>query len=442
MPRGRLQLPDEGGVAGQMDTQPAAADRPVRTKRRPIWAWLLGVFCVAVIAVVALWDWDWFLPLVDAQASSALGRKVTAQHLHVSLGGTTTISLDGIEVAGTPELAGGKPFADIDRLTVALQVWPFIRSRLIVVPQITVDHPVIEADQDLQGQANWPTGNATPAPASNNPPPDPTSGPQIGNLAINNGQAHVALAKLKADLNLGISTKPAAGAAATAGRPPAGQADPGDDGQLVVDAKGTYAAQPITGQFVGGALLSLRDKAHPYPVDLHVANGPTRVALTGTVENPLNFAGADLRLQFSGPDMALLTPLTGVPIPQTPAFSIAGKLDYADHKVRFDDFHGRLGNSDLNGDIAVDPTRARPFVDADLTSHRVDLADLGGLIGTTPGRKNEANQSAAQKGRAGEAGGQRQDPAADPDQPAEAEFCRRAHALQRRAHRGALDPVR
>ena len=108
------------------------------------------------------------------------------------------------------------------------------------------------------------------------------------------------------------------------------------------------------------------------------------------MQNPLNFAGADLKLEFAGPDASKLTALTGVPIPETPPYSITGKLDYADKKVRFTGFTGRLGSSDLNGDILVDPTRARPLVEANLVSHRVNLADLGGFIGDAPGSRSEA----------------------------------------------------
>ena len=369
-----------------MDSPGTATQPPVRRRRR-IWPWVLGVIGLAVIALVALWDWDWFLPVVDSQASAALGRKVTAQHLHVSLGRTITVSLDDVEVAGTPDFADGKPFADIRRLSITAAVLPFIQSRQVVLPEITVDHPVIEADQDAQGRANWPSGSSS----SSKPSTSTSPGPQIGNLVIKDGEAHVALAKLKADFNVKVATQkpntvaPANGVAAATGD------------EIVADATGTYAAQPVTARFVGGALLSLRDKSHPYPIDLQVANGPTRVALTGTVENPLNFAGANLTLKFSGPDMAQLTPLTGVPIPHTPAFSLGGKLDYADRKVRFDDFHGRLGDSDLNGDIAVDPTRPRMLVEASLYSHAVNLADLGGFIGTTPGQKNEAGQPPQQR---------------------------------------------
>ena len=355
------------------------APAPVKT-RRHIWPYGLGLLVVIAVAVVAFWNWDWFIPLVNARATAALSRPTTVEHLDVKLGRTTTIILSGVQVANPDGIGNGKPFAQIAKLTVAADVMAYIHSRQIVIPQITIDQPVIEADQDANGKASWTGlgGSSSDSSASNT---DPNAGPKLGQLVINDGKAHVALAKLKADVNFDIATRQPNQAPS----------------QIVVDAKGTYAGQPITGQFVGGALLSLRDAADPYPVDLHLANGPTKVALTGTVQNPLNFAGANLKLDLAGPNMALLTPLTGVPIPETPPFSIAGALNYADKKIQFDHFTGRLGSSDLNGDISIDPTQAKPFIDANLISHRVDLTDLAGFIGSTPGRKDTPDQTAAQK---------------------------------------------
>jgi uncharacterized protein involved in outer membrane biogenesis len=371
---------------------PSDASLPPR-RRRHIGLWILGALVVAVIAVVALWDWDWFLPIVDSQASAAIGRKTTAQHLHVSLGRVTTVTLDDVEIANADGFDASKPFAHADKLAVQLDVMAYIHSRQIVIPQITLDHPVVEADERADKTANWPTGSSNGQPTGKTA--DPNAGPKIGQLVINDGSVHAILAPLKADFNLDVATKQ--GATKQGATEQGDAAGTTSDGQIVVGVKGTYAAQPITGQIIGGAVLSIRDTAHPYPINLHLANGPTKVALTGTVQNPLNFAGADLTLEFAGPDAELLTPLTGVPIPRTPPYSIAGKLDYADKKVRFTNFKGRLGESDINGDILVDPTGAKPMVDANLFSHTVQLADLGGFIGATPGRKGEANQSAQQK---------------------------------------------
>ena len=100
---------------------------PAPRRRRHIWAYVLGTFVVGIVALVALWDWDWFLPLVDRQASAVVGRKVTAQHLHVQLGRTTVASLEGIRIDSADGYPTDKPFATIDKLTVTADLMAYIR---------------------------------------------------------------------------------------------------------------------------------------------------------------------------------------------------------------------------------------------------------------------------------------------------------------------------
>jgi uncharacterized protein involved in outer membrane biogenesis len=342
----------------------ATAQRRIRR-----WPIVLGLLVLALVALVALWDWNWFRPLVEQQASAALGRTVTLRHFDLHPGRVTEVVAEGVEVASPPGFGGDKPFADIDRLTVRIDVMAYLRHRSIVVPAIIVEHPAVEALAQRDGSNNWTFHIGGGAGSSQ--APGSAAPPQIGELSIEDGHVHAVIPKLRADFALDVATR--AGA---------------DGGQIVVDARGTYADQPITGHFIGGALLSLREAGNPYPIDLALANGPTHVTIKGTVQNPLNFAGADVRLSLAGPDMAALYPLTGIPIPATPPYDISGSLDYGAGRIRFDHFAGKLGSSDLAGDIDVAPKGAgdRPLVTANLESRRVDLADLGGFIGTRPGR--------------------------------------------------------
>ena len=332
------------------------------------WLTLFGALAGAVAIVAFLFQWDWLLPIVNRQASAALGRSVTVTHLHVHLGRTTRIEAEGITIANPDGWPGGGDFATIERLGLDVLPLEYIQHRQIILPVIDVQSPKVDAQQLADGNANWTFGSSAP---SN---PNTSPGPKLGTLRIADGHAHVRDAKLSADFEVALATKDA----------PEG-ADPAT-GQIVADAKGTYAKLPITAQFTGGALLSLRDDAHPYSIDLKVANGPTRVALQGTIKDPLAFAGANLKLDLAGPDMSLLLPLTGIAIPKTPAYRVAGKLDYATGVVKFQQFTGKVGSSDLAGNIEVDTKpQQRPVLTADLQSKLVDLRDLGGFIGAEPG---------------------------------------------------------
>ena len=332
-------------------------------KRRRRWPYFVGGVVALLALAVFLFRWDWLIPIVNAQASAALGRPVTVSHLSVKLGRVPHVVVEGITIANPEGWPGGGNFATVERLALDVDAMAFIRNRQIVLPNITVDKPVVEAQQGADGVANWTFPSGDP----NAPKTGPE--PQIGNLRINDGRAHVVSAKLNADFNVEIGTKD----------------EDGKPSQIVANAKGTYAKQAINAQFTGGALLSLRDAAQPYPINLQLANGPTKLSVTGTVQNPLNFAGADVKLELSGPDMALLLPLTGVAIPKTPTYKISGQLDFSDGVVDFTNFAGKVGSSDFEGNIQVDTKPARPVVTADLQSKLVDLKDLGGFIGAEPG---------------------------------------------------------
>ena len=333
---------------------------------------MLGGVVVAITVLVAVWDWNWFRPLVEREASAALGRKVTLQHFELHLGRQTVAVADGVRIANPEGFAQDPPLVAAARLTVTLDTMELLRHRAVVVPDVLVEQPQIAATQAEDGSANY----LFPALTSGANGP----GAKLGNLRITGGQAHVALAQLRADFNVVVET-------------PAPNGTP----QVAAQATGTYAGQPINADFAGGALLSLRDAATPYPVDLRLKNGPTHATLVGSLQDPLNLAGADLKLELAGTNMELLLPLIGIAFPKTPSYRIKGDLDYADGKIRFRNFTGQLGSSDVQGNIEVDPGQKRPVVTADVTSRQVDLADLGGFLGSEPGRLNTPNQTPEQR---------------------------------------------
>jgi uncharacterized protein involved in outer membrane biogenesis len=339
-------------------------------RRRAI-AWLLplGVALLAVVALVVIWGGDLLIPLVAARASAALGRPVTIAHLHIFPGRILQVTADDVTVGNPPDWTG-EPLARLSHFTVQADLWAYLRGRQLVVPLVVLDHPQLIATQLPNGAANYKLQLASRSDSST----------KIGEVRINDGQAFVRLAKLKADMTIGLASR-----------------NQGAQAQLVADAHGTYNAQPITGHFVGGALLALEDASHPWPIDLRLQNGPTQVTLVGTMLNPIALQGADLKLHFAGPDMSQLSELIGLPLPRTPNYQLTGQLDFANQRVQLRDFIARVGSSDLAGSIEVDPKDERPEMTAELTSRHVDLADLGGFVGTTPGRTTTPGQTASQR---------------------------------------------
>ncbi|WP_117044764.1 AsmA family protein, partial [Klebsiella pneumoniae] len=84
--------------------------------------------------------------------------------------------------------------------------------------------------------------------------------------------------------------------------------------------------------------------------------------------------------------------LTGVLLPDTPAFSTDGHLratfkEKNGSRFAYQDFNGRIGESDIHGSLTYTTGKPRPKLEGDLESRQLRLADLGPLIGVDSGGK-------------------------------------------------------
>ncbi|MDN7349866.1 AsmA family protein [Acetobacter senegalensis] len=342
-----------------------------------------GSFFLAILLLILFWSWDWFVPLVNSRATAMLHRKTTIEHLHVALGRVTTVRVENLRIEQPKTFADEKnPFAEAKELAVSVDVWSYLWHRALHIPLIALTEPKADIQARKNGENNYTfTEDDKPAPQDEKSSDTTSTLPDITELRISDGAVHVRHDPLQADMQMGVETTPP---------------DEKSRGTLRISGKGRYAQQPITARFVGGAVLSFVADKEPYPVDLFVQNGPSTATLKGNVVHPLTLAGAQLKLHFAGPDMSLLYPLTGVPIPRTPPYTISGMLDYAREHIVFKDFEGKMGTSDIGGTIEVNPHEKPLSVQANLHSKQVNLVDLGGFIGAKP-NKTKAEEKAEAK---------------------------------------------
>lgn len=343
--------------------------------------WLLVVTAALVLAL--LWDWDWFRPLVERQASAALGRAVTLQRFDVELGRYPRLAADGLAVANPPDWPSDGHLLRVERIAVRVDPWAWFNRRWRVV-EIEIRRPDVDLVSGADGRSNYrlPVFAPDPSRAVAGPPDEPRT-VDIGRLRVSDGHLRFVDPALKSDFDLRFRTRPQ----------PAS-----DEDRFEAEADGRYAGSPITARFVGGSVLGLRDAQRPYPVDLRLRNGLTQVRLAGSLIDPLRFGGADLRLDFNGDNLADLYPLTGVPLPPSPPYQLTGRLDYADGRFRFREIAGRYGQSDIAGEASVAPARGgRRQVRIDAHSDRVVWRDLAGLIGGRPGQAEVLDDTPAQR---------------------------------------------
>ena len=160
----------------------------------------------------------------------------------------------------------------------------------------------------------------------------------------------------------------------------------GDQPQAELQLKGKLEGQPLALRFVGGSVLMLRDTEQPYPLDLDVTFGATKLKAKGTVQDPFQWTGANVDLTLSGPNLADIYPLLGIPGPPTPPYQISGKLERDPGVWKFVHTRWHVGDSDLTGDVLIDQRRKPEHLTAKLVAQKLTFADLAPLVGAPPGK--------------------------------------------------------
>ncbi len=167
-------------------------------------------------------------------------------------------------------------------------------------------------------------------------------------------------------------------------------------------AEGRYKGQALTGTGKIGGMLALRSEGAAFPVQADFHTKDAEVSFVGFINDPMKMGGVDLRLKFAGNSLGNLYDLTGVLLPDTPPYETDGhlvaKID-PDHGsvFNYNNFNGRIGDSDIHGSLTFSQRKPRPKLEGDMESRQLRLADLGPLIGVDSGKgaaKNRAEERA------------------------------------------------
>ncbi|NTZ10610.1 AsmA family protein [Burkholderia metallica] len=148
---------------------------------------------------------------------------------------------------------------------------------------------------------------------------------------------------------------------------------------------GRYKNVPISGTGKVGGVLAIQDTSRPFPLQADVKAGDTRLALVGTLTDPMHLASLDLRLWLQGTSMSHLYQLTGITLPDTPPYATEGRLigNFKPHAstFRYENFNGRVGGSDLGGTLTWAQREPRPKLSGELVSNLLQFSDLAPVIG-------------------------------------------------------------
>ena len=321
------------------------------------------VVLVAIVLLVLLWDWNWFKGPVERMVEARTGRAlVIGGDLDVDLGRTTTVRADALRFANA-DWSESETMASADRVEIQVELFPLLFKREVRLPGIRLVKPIVRLETHPDGgAANWDIGFGN----------DEESGtpPQVRGLWVEAGHLRYLDVPGRTDLDVRLTSRESA----EAGTAPA----------IAIEGSGNWTGNAFTLEGLAESPLALQDTDKPYRIDLRARAGGTRAHVRGALVAPLQLQDFDVRFALSGRNLAHLYPLIGVALPDTPPYALDGRLTRDATTWHYDDFNGKVGQSDLGGSAAVTLGGERPLLKADLVSSRLDFDDLAGFIGGTP----------------------------------------------------------
>ena len=372
-----------------VETSPVlTAEAAVAPKRRAplvrvgyVLGGIFGALVLLIVLFLLLFDWNWLRGPIGRFASAQMHREVRIDgNLRVHLlTWTPRIRVERLFI-GQPDWAKparAKPFASVDAVTFDVKLAPLFAGR-IESPFLEIRHPELVLYQDAKGLANWDFSD----------PKAKTTGkpfkiPPIQQLVIADGHIDAQSLQRKAKLTATITSSERM------------QGGPAETFRLA--GLGSLNGNAFKLDLRGGPLIHVR-RDRPYPFDADVRAGATHITAHGSVTKPFDMGQVETAFTVTGKDLDDLHDLTGVALPNSPPYRISGRLTRDDKLYDIKGLSGRIGTSDVGGHLSVDTTRKRPYLKAELTSQRLDFADLAAVFGA-PGVSKAATpeQKAAVK---------------------------------------------
>jgi AsmA family protein len=338
---------------------------------------IFALLLIMLLAVIGVLDSNLLRPTLEHAIAEKTGRetKVTGDLRVHLLSWTPSLAIGGITIKNPP-WADKPTMFSADQLRVSVSLGRLLRGQ-IVLPQVSVTKPVINLERDKAGRASWEFGSKNGTPTENT---KPAKIPTILSLTIDDGSLHVLdkIRKLRFEGSLVAAEK----------------ASSDDPSAFKIRARGTLNEQPFSLAVDGAPLQDLTPKK-AYTFTANVAAADIRLDTTVTVEKPFDLSDLNVGFVVTGKDLADAYYLTGLALPNTPPYRLAATVKVAGTTYTVDDLKGRVGSSDLSGEVTVETRSKIPKLAGHLTSKRLNIVDVAPALGAPATGKGDTLSAAS-----------------------------------------------
>lgn len=114
----------------------------------------------------------------------------------------------------------------------------------------------------------------------------------------------------------------------------------------------------------------------PFPARVEVTASGVKALLDGAVLMPNGGLNFDFQINGDITDMATLAKMSGAALPPVPSIQLDASLKGSANRFKLGAIKGKIGNSDISGDVSINLSGKRPSVEGKLASTLLDINEI------------------------------------------------------------------
>lgn len=362
----------------------------------------LAVIAAIVVLALLLQPW-WLGSLMSHRLSATSKREVRIDSMWVTLGAALqpVVHLRGVRVENAPWADSRRPFAALGAATAVFS-WLSLRERRPIIALLILRDGEVDFERRMDGLRNWRLRR-----------PDDRGPGRFKVLSIRGENASVRFLHERLELELEAKASPR-------------RDEPGDAGsepmptQLAI--RGSWRSVPFLIDAATSEVLTFTETGRVFRARGQVTSGGGRLEFDGHLGDLIRDPIVDARVALTAPSLAPFAAALRTRRPEVKSITVVGELKGEPGHYALAIAKGRMGATDVAGELSWKRGDERDLVRASLTSNSASLADLRALAGPRPAK---AVERAAAASNAAEAASQ---PAAVP-RPIDAELSYSARRL-------------
>lgn len=327
---------------------------------------VISVFFISTVilaSTVLLFDWNWFRPALERYISYKSDRVVKADDLQIEFDGflQPTIKLRNLYIQNAA-WSSKRPLISVKEISFSFATFGMLFSDKRVIIEISMSDGEVNLERLSDGLRNW----RLLEPSYRGP----------GKYIVMSLKPNLSTIRFTDRKNMLNMVAQSSAIAKTPVMIKKYKTFGSEVFTKQINFQGTYHGSKFIGLAVTGETITFQKTGKKFSIVGDIKADEMAMLIDGEIGDIFRDQLIDADIIFSTPSIAILNPFLNTHFPHSHAIKAQAHLKKEANEYFADHLHGKIGTTDINGEITYINNKNQPLLNGSLSSKEAYLADL------------------------------------------------------------------